>query len=583
MLPTRIAAEDAGRRANRVRLEDRVPGGLIRVGLSAGTFAFSPDDKELVVTGNSDGIAVAFDTASGAEIARLAGKAPEVSFFTNQIWQTAGLAFLDEHHLAIGSVADTITIVDPATLKSIGNPIKVPPNSAKELFALDGGTGLLSSGRNGVERVEVATGKVVWQLDTQDITEAGCSRLAVVPEREHFYCGDGSGRLEERSIRDGSRSRELDEQNGAAGSRWPTRHGTELVSFGSSERVVSRWRLDGSGPITRRVAPGLTPLQYSPSGTSLISRLPVPGSINDPVDGAWVLLDPSTGRITQRLGAFNPAFWNTDNELGGVIITAQGLQQGAYYRLDAHRILPIDLTFTRRITHNVTNAGQPRLWLALLNDDGTFDIWTLERRPSARRIGPVVTVKSLVGLGGSPDGHHFAVTTTTGVQVYDSDTGAETARIDNRPDLRGVYFVDNNLLAVSSLGGELTLYDVDTLTPVRTLNGSRGFVQDVQPTLDGSMIAVDGGDRTVQLIDVATGTPVGGAITMSNAEWNGDALQLQGRELAVGGGTPDGIAIWDLDPQHWINAACHLAGRNLTTAEWDTYLGSLADYHATCP
>ena len=32
--------------------------------------------------------------------------------------------------------------------------------------------------------------------------------------------------------------------------------GTELVSFGDNEAVVSRWRLDGSGPITRLVAPG---------------------------------------------------------------------------------------------------------------------------------------------------------------------------------------------------------------------------------------------------------------------------------------------------------------------------------------
>jgi hypothetical protein len=81
---------------------------------------------------------------------------------------------------------------------------------------------------------------------------------------------------------------------------------------------------------------------------------------------------------------------------------------------------------------------------------------------------------------------------------------------------------------------------------------------------------------------VASGTPVGGPIPVSDNEWNGFALQPEGRELAVGGGSKDGIAIWDLDPQDWVDAACRLAGRNLTKAEWDTYLGTLGDYHATC-
>ena len=54
--------------------------------------------------------------------------------------------------------------------------------------------------------------------------------------------------------------RVLDAQNGNSGSLWPARDGTELVSFGDNEPVVSRWRLDGSGPITHLVAarvPGL--------------------------------------------------------------------------------------------------------------------------------------------------------------------------------------------------------------------------------------------------------------------------------------------------------------------------------------
>jgi len=45
----------------------------------------------------------------------------------------------------------------------------------------------------------------------------------------------------------------------------------------------------------------------------------------------------------------------------------------------------------------------------------------------------------------------------------------------------------------------------------------------------------------------------------------------------------DGVAVWDIEPAHLAAAACRLAGRNLTRTEWDTYLGNVGDYRATCP
>ena len=42
------------------------------------------------------------------------------------------------------------------------------------------------------------------------------------------------------------------------------------------------------------------------------------------------------------------------------------------------------------------------------------------------------------------------------------------------------------------------------------------------------------------------------------------------------------IALWDLEPTHWLDAACQVAGRNLTPEEWDQYLGEFGPYHETC-
>jgi hypothetical protein len=45
----------------------------------------------------------------------------------------------------------------------------------------------------------------------------------------------------------------------------------------------------------------------------------------------------------------------------------------------------------------------------------------------------------------------------------------------------------------------------------------------------------------------------------------------------------DGLAIWNLEPDRLADAACRIAGRNLTRAEWDAYLGDVGAYRATCP
>ena len=44
----------------------------------------------------------------------------------------------------------------------------------------------------------------------------------------------------------------------------------------------------------------------------------------------------------------------------------------------------------------------------------------------------------------------------------------------------------------------------------------------------------------------------------------------------------DGVAIWDLDPDHLAEASCAVAGRNLTPTEWATYMNDFGPYRKTC-
>ena len=43
-----------------------------------------------------------------------------------------------------------------------------------------------------------------------------------------------------------------------------------------------------------------------------------------------------------------------------------------------------------------------------------------------------------------------------------------------------------------------------------------------------------------------------------------------------------GVAWWRLDGESLRDAACEVAGRDLTETEWTTYLQALGPYRATC-
>ena len=44
-----------------------------------------------------------------------------------------------------------------------------------------------------------------------------------------------------------------------------------------------------------------------------------------------------------------------------------------------------------------------------------------------------------------------------------------------------------------------------------------------------------------------------------------------------------GLNHWDMDPDVWQEQACTAAGRNLTAAEWNTFIGADVPYETTCP
>jgi hypothetical protein len=104
------------------------------------------------------------------------------------------------------------------------------------------------------------------------------------------------------------------------------------------------------------------------------------------------------------------------------------------------------------------------------------------------------------------------------------------------------------------------------------------------PELDtGAPVNAKGaGSAQVDLWDATTLLPIGEPLRVP-----GDAALLLETglapyRLALGTTSSNGTPIiLDLDPAHWQTMACHLAGRNLTRAEWNQYLPG-RPYQTTC-
>jgi DNA-binding SARP family transcriptional activator/tRNA A-37 threonylcarbamoyl transferase component Bud32 len=483
--------------------------------------------------------------------------------------------------LLLGSADGSLRVLSSNDPK-LQRTIIVAADMLTLLRPLQDGT-LLAAGRGGVARVDIATGTVLERRDQgfaatgDSASSSTCAQLAVVEQRGTFYCGNAYGRLAEHDLETLYPIRVLDAQNGNSGSLWSARGGTELVGFGDNEPVVSRWRLDRSGPITHLVGPGFRGWRFNPGGDLLILER------GGPFDGtASKVVAVDSGDVVRTLDGLINADWIDHDTVVGALINEAGEVETAHIDLDSG-----DLVADGFIIDPIPNGaysfpGKQRPLLVYRNGTGT----TLRQYDrDAQRLGPEIAVDGGFSSSISRTGHRIAAGTPRGIEIFDGFTGEPVGSIPGS-DLRGVFITVTDQLFVSSLGGELTLYDLDTLEPVRRFGGSRGFITQVEGTADGTLIATKGGDHRVILYDVATGTRIGTPISIADDESNWIDLSLDGRWLSVGGEAATGehsTQIWNLDPEAWITAACRSAGRNLTGDEWAAHIGSLAPYRATCP
>ena len=470
----------------------------------------------------------------------------------------AAVAYLDDGRLAIGS-ASAVTLLDDSG-NGIDRRFAVPAGFANAAIAVDGST-IVAAGESGAAAIDAASGTSSWTRSL-DSASAACTSIAVSGTRDAAWCATGAGEVVQHDL-----------ATGAVADRFPQRaagmfvraDGAELVTVGTAEPVFSRWGLDGHGAVTRITASGSTGVAgYGPDGSAILvsdgsSRLHV---WDVAADTSRLVLPDTTTR----------ALWAGDDALLAGITPG-----GAPVLVDATSgdLLPGDGVPAFADSAWTDASGRRTMIAAGGNDLRVLDPATGERIAGPFDLGAKPTSVSLLA-----DGSRLLVTTLLGgvstSRVLDVDDGDVVS-----PELVGpsITTVAGDVV-VGAYGTRLLLYEANALTLTGSLPGATAGTTSLQASTDGGTLLATGTDGSATLFDLAGGVRLGDAIRSAGGDGFAASLSPDGRELAVA--LADGLQLWDLDPAAQAEAACRIAGRDLTREEWDTYLGAIAPYRSTC-
>jgi WD40 repeat protein len=163
--------------------------------------------------------------------------------------------------------------------------------------------------------------------------------------------------------------------------------------------------------------------------------------------------------------------------------------------------------------------------------------------------------------------------------------------IESLPEREVVKRIDGDYIEVAFSGdrlllqrrdGRLEVWDKRGYVLQRTLPGDENFVWQPIANPDGTLVARRSTDGTIALDDLETGARLATLGTPGNSVFyrTGIAFSPDGSRLVAVSEVPDTykqgeLTIRSISDQNLITAACRAAGRDLTRAEWDTFVGGI--------
>lgn len=503
-------------------------------------------------------------------------------------WNTnraGAVRFTPDGRLLYGTMEGPLLVVDPEAAAVVAT-VPTPAESTNVSMAVVSDSQVVTTGDRRISSVDLSAGRVGWSQPFATNSSEPCPWVTASPALRTVYCGDLFGQIEERSLDTGAPTkRTFDPHLGFVGNLAVVEDYQELVVVGRG-RAITRWKLDGSGAVTRVFAPGwVIRDKYSPTGSNLIVARRL-------ADAEWwadyrefAVLDTRSGEVTLRLPT--PSF--------GVKWAGASTLVGDFGGEGPHRTGFLDLRTDETFSGDLLPDETLDVWTNVPGDRmyvgrAGGEIWTVDAQ-TGRRIEPTLQTDGgdPVYVTTSPAGDRVLVTSWNSEYkpdsiLFDAETGERI-----RTGLVGI--------GVTSLtaGDEVVSvfrnrsifrYDADTFERIGSLPSGTGGLDAVSVSGDGRTLTAYDLNETVSVYDLVGGIRLGDPIPVAG-EWAfpgqgtfPGVIRADGAEFAVN--VPAGIAVWDLRPSSHAEAACTMAGRDLTRDEWSSYLSELGPYRSTC-
>ncbi|MBB5082286.1 WD40 repeat domain-containing protein [Nonomuraea endophytica] len=609
---TQLTTADQG---GALRVWDARTGALIGTqhAESVDAMAYSPGGSRLATAGR-DGTVRIRDSRTGVPVGR------PITAHTGRVW---GIAYSpDGTRLATAGNDTTVRLWDTRTGTQVGSAMTDHTKPLTAVAYSPDGTQLATAGEDNVVRIwNTRTGVPVGRLITAHTGRVW--GIAYSPDGTRLATAGNDTTVRLWDTRTGAQvGKPLIGHTDWVGSIAYSRDGTRLAS-GSGDHTVRLWDARTGAPIGKPLTDHtgkVWSVAFSPDGIHLAS-----GS-GDRTVRVWdtrtgtstsTSLARRTGRIVAQ--AFSPdrtrlatggkragRIWDarTGTPIGKPLTGHTGHVWSVTYSPDGTRLATGSEDTTVRIWDASTGApiGKPLtghtgwVWsvafspdgtrLASASEDSTVRLWDTRTgtpigQPLTGHTGPVgVTVFS-------PDGTRLATSSEdTTVRLWNAHTGAAIGEpLTGHTSWVGsiAYSPDGARLATGSEDNSLRIWDTRTGTLIGTpLTGHTGTVAAVAFSPDGTRLASSGGNGAVRVWDARTGTPIGTPLTGHTGTVTAATFSPDGTRL-ITAAEDKTVRVWEVAlPSDLLNAACAIAGRGFTAAEWRRRLPD-APHLRTCP